>query len=70
MNENLTNIHFDAGESVVPTGGPCRLPRTPGWGEGAPSMGGAYADEQTPEQFARSITRNFEEIRRAYRSHI
>lgn len=69
MNENLTKIHFDAGESVVPTG-PCFLPRAPGWGIGAPSMGGVYADEQTPEQFARSITRNFEEIRRAYRSHI
>lgn len=54
MNENLPEIHFDAGESVVPTGGPCRLPRTLGWGIGAPSMGGVYADEQTPEQFFRS----------------
>lgn len=61
MNENLPEIHFDAGESVVPTG-PCFLPRVPRWGIGAPAMGGAYADEQTSEQFARSRTRSLEEI--------
>jgi len=70
MNENLPKIYFDAGEHVVPPAGLNHLARSWGWGFRVPSMGGVYADEQTPEQFARSLTRNFEEIRRAYRPHI
>lgn len=69
MNENLPEIHFDAGERVVPTGGPCRLPRIPGWGIGAPSMGGAYADEQTFEQFCRTHL-SLEEIFHGRSPHI
>lgn len=42
MTEKLSELHFDAGERVVPPDKPCRLPRAEDWGGNAPSIGGVY----------------------------